>query len=160
MENIHKKFIENLVESEKHWGSADHLIYITYPVVGDAKLILRAFESLYKSLVLNVSTILKFEYLYKRISLGKNRDKNLNCFFKKCAERYGLDKQDIGVVKEIIFLGKKHKESSVEFSKRDKIVILDEVLGNYTINIDKMKNFISVSRKLLENTNRNFRKNF
>ena len=157
MENIHKKFADELIEVEKLWNSADHLIYVTFPVVKDIGLLVRAFENLYKGLVFNISSILKLEYFYKRINLSQNTDKNLEVFIKKCSAKYGLDEDEGKIIKEIIFLGKKHKESGFEFSKNEKIVILDDNLGSFELDIEKLKVFVKLLRKLLENTNRNFR---
>lgn len=117
MENIHKKFIEGLVEAEKLWIGADHLIYVTYPVVKDEKLLLKAFENIYNCIVMNISIILKFEYLYKRINLSKDKETNLNVFFNRCAKRYNFEESELKMIKDLLFIGKKHKESSVEFSK-------------------------------------------
>ena len=153
---MHKKFADDLIEAEKAWRTGDHLIYVTYPVVKDDKLFLRALENLHKSLVIIISSILRFEYLYKRIELSKNGGKNLEIFFKKCGKKYGLEIDDCEIIKEIISLGKKHKESSVEFSGKGKAYILDD-LGKVEINIDKLKIFLRVIRRLLENTIVNFK---
>src|SRR3989344_3279348 len=127
------------------------------PVVKDDRLMLRALENLHKSAVILVSTILKFEYLYKRVQLHKDPARNFETFASKCAGRYGLGLVDMNLLKEVIHLGRKHKESGMEFPKKEKIVILDDNLGSVEINLEKMKVFLGFGRKLLENTNRNFK---
>jgi hypothetical protein len=156
MENIHKQFLDSLVEAEKLWASADHLVFVTLPVVKDQRLLIRALENLYKAVAVLISTILKFEYLYKRINLSKDTKKNLEVFFSKCVVRYGIEVEEIGVLRRLMVVGKKHKESGFEFSKNGKIVILDDSLGMVELTVGEMKDFIRVSRKLLENTNSNF----
>tara|TARA_Y100000310_G_scaffold344244_1_gene455950 strand:- start:10464 stop:10949 length:486 start_codon:yes stop_codon:yes gene_type:complete len=160
MENIHGRFIDVLTEAEELWRSADHLVYITMPVVQDEKLLIRALENLHKSLVLAISTILKFEYLYKRVDLGKDTRKNLDMFFGKCAVRYGLNEKDCELIREIMFLGKKHKESGFEFSKKGKVVILDDSLKTSELDTEKVKSFLSLGKRLLEESNRNFKSSF
>ena len=150
MDNINKKFIDSLIEAERQRQSADHLIYITLPVVKDTRLLLRALESIGKSVTLSISTILKFEYLYKRVELFANPEKNLETFFKKCAVRYGLNEQDNLDLKRILFLGKKHKESGFEFSKYRKAVILDDNLTVDEVTEGQIKEFLKVSRKIIE----------
>ena len=157
MENIHKRFIDDLIEAEKLWQSADHLVYVTLPVVRDNKLMVRALENLHKALVLIITTILKFEYLYKRINLTSDTRKNLELFFSKCSFRYNLGREDIEIIKQILYLGKKHKESGFEFSKSGKIIILDDSLRQEELTADKIKKFLDAEKKLLENTNRIFR---
>ncbi len=156
MESTHGKLIDELAEAEKLWQVADHLIYVTLPVVRDSKLMVRALENLYKSISKNISVVLKFEYLYGRVRLSDNSKKNLDVFFSKCSGRYGLDENDGEMIRQLMNLGKKHKESGFEFTRYGKIIILDDNLRSVEINAEKLKVFIKVGRKLLENTNRNF----
>lgn len=156
MEGVHKEFIDKLIQVEKDFGSADHLVYVTYPVVKDAKLLIRGFESLHKALVGAISVILQFEYLYKRVELKADKGENMKTFYAKCAGAYGLDGAGLDLVKEMMFLAKKHKESGLEFSKSGRIIITDDEMGVYELSIDKMKAFIGILKKLLENTNRKF----
>lgn len=156
MDNINNKFANALTEAEKHWRNADHMVYVIIPVVKDSKLLLRALESLYKSLVLNISTILKFEYLYKRVELTNNPKRNLEIFFKKCAFKYGMNENERENIKKLLFFGKKHKVSGFEFSKSGKVIILDDAMSVSELSINLMKEFLQVSKKLLEKTQNSF----
>src|SRR3989344_7029728 len=116
METIHKQFLDALMEAEKARRGAEQVIVVTIPIVKDDKLLLRALEGIHKSMVLSISTILKIEHLYNRIDLASSPEKNLETFFR-IAWRYGLN-SDIDMIKEALFLGKKHKESGLEFVKK------------------------------------------
>lgn len=155
VENIHKQFLDELIDVEKLWTSADHFIYVTLPVVKDERLILRALEVLHKALVKNISIILKFEYMYKRIGLSSDTRANLETFFRKCIRNYGLNESEQEILKEVISLGKRHKESEIEFPRRGKIIIVNGS-GSFELSLERMKEFLRVGRKLLENTNKNF----
>jgi len=156
MDGLHKRFLDEIVESEKLWNSADYLVYITLPVVKDPKLLVRALENVHKSVVLCVSNILKFEYLYRHIELSSDADKNLDIFFKKCAGKFGLSQEACEKIKEIMFLGKKHKKSGFEFSRSGKIVILDDKLRIHELRVDNMKEFLKTSKKLIEGAKSSF----
>jgi len=160
MEDIRKNFINSLIDAEKSWQSADNLANIVFPVVNDPKLLVRALEGLFKSVVLIVSTIIKFEYVYGRMELSSDKGKNLDKFFTKCSFNYGLNDADCKVVREIMFLGKKHRESGFEFSKSGKLIILDDRQGVFELNLSKIREFLALTKKLLENTNRNFKDSF
>lgn len=159
METIQKKLIDGLMEAEKNWYTSDHFIYTTYPIVKDEKLLLRALENLYKSAVLAITTVLKFEYLYKRIDLGKDSGRNLEIFFRKCAARYNIKEEDIDLIKKVLFLGKKHKESEFEFSRRGRIVILDDEINAVTLSVDEMKKYLEVVKRLLDNIREKIKEN-
>jgi len=158
--SVHRGFLDGLVEAEKLWNSADHFIYVTMPVVKDERLLGKALDNLYSSVVLLVSTILKIEYYYKRVQLTKNPKKNLEIFFTKCRAKYDINKEEGSLIKEIMVLGTKHKESGFEFSGKGKMVILDDDLGKTELNIENMKEYVKIVKKLLENANRNFKQSF
>jgi hypothetical protein len=157
--NIDSKLVDALVESERCWQSAEHMIKVILPVVKDQKLFLRALETLYKGAVLAVSSILKYEYLFKRVSLYKDADKNLEVFFKRCAMHYGLSVEERTSLNKLLVFGKKHKESGFEFSRIGKMVILDDNLSTTEINRQTIDEFIFVLRKLLTGARNIFSKN-
>lgn len=156
IEPLYKKFVDALIEAEKERQRAEHLINVIYPVVKDTKIFLRALERLHKYLVLTISNILKYEYLYKRIELSKDAKKNLEVFFKRCSGKYGLNELDNQVVREILALGKKHKDSGFEFSKAGKVVILNDDLGINELSLDKLKEYIALLKRLSANARSNF----
>jgi|SRR3989338_444267 len=159
MDNLQKKFIEALVEAEKNWISADHFIYVIYPVVKDEKLYLHVLENLYKSVVLTITSVLKFEFLHKRIGLTKDPKKNLEIFFNKCSKHYGIGEEDLILLKRVVFLGKKHKNSGFEFSRTGKIVILDDDLNTFILDSEDMKKLLVSVKKLIENVKVKFKDN-
>jgi hypothetical protein len=160
MEKISSHFINELNRARVQLQSADHLVYVTLPVVKDFKLIIRALECLYKGVVVNISLILKYEYLYKRVILSRDNKKNLNIFFNKCGVRYGLSDEGLLLLKELILFGRKHKESGLEFSKNGKFAIVDDDLKFVVLDEKKIKEFIGISKVLLEKTNGKFQGNF
>jgi len=160
MEKVNRKLIQGLIEAETLIHGADHLVNVIFPVVRDPKTMLKALESLHRSLVLAFSVILKFEYLYRRITLTKDPKKNLNLFFEKCADNYGLNKDEKDMAQEILMLGRKHKESGCEFSKSGKLIIMDDELKIVQIDIGMMKKFVKFQDKLMSNIKRRFLERF
>jgi hypothetical protein len=156
MESIYKKFLDEMIEAEKLWRAGDYLACVTYPVVKDEKLLLRALENVHKSAVLGISTMLKFEYIHKRISLSQDTGKNLEIFFKSCSGKLGLNEGDCIALKELLTLGKRQKESGFEFSRKGKAVILDGNLVSYELKIDKIKEFLRLERRLIDAIRGNF----
>tara|TARA_Y100000034_G_scaffold136314_1_gene212137 strand:+ start:1916 stop:2425 length:510 start_codon:yes stop_codon:yes gene_type:complete len=158
--NVHRGFLDGLVEAEKLWKSADHFVYVTLPVVKDERLLARALENLHSSVVLLITTVLKIEYYYKRVQLTKNPKKNLEVFFTKCRAKYDITKEEGELIREVMVLGTKHKESGFEFSGKGKMFILDNEMRKTELGIEEMKEYVKIVRKLLENANRNFKQSF
>jgi hypothetical protein len=147
-----EKYQENLGEAIKNLQIADHMTYITLPLVNDNRLLLKIFDNIYKSIIGCINAILNYEYLYKRIKIYKNTEDNLQTFTHKCAKNYNLTNEQIRKIQQIIILNKQHKQSAMEFVKQNKIVILSDSLGTQTIDVQKIKEFLLLAKELLMHT--------
>jgi len=149
-----EKFQENLAQAIKNLQIADHMTYVTYPLVNEKRLLLKIFDEIYKSIISCINAILNYEYLYKRINLYKENEENMQTFINKCAKNYGLTNKQIKEITEILELNKQHKQSAMEFVKKDKIVILSDNLKTQTINIQKIKEYLLLAKELLMRVNK------
>lgn len=140
-----------LADAEKSYSNAEYLVRITYPVVKDPKLLLRALEALYRSVVTAISAILYFEFLYKRIELTKDSVKNQEIFFRDCSARYGLNENDKNHIRAIFDYSKKHKDSGTEIARPGKVMILDENMRGTDLSVHRLKELLAVVKRLLEN---------
>ncbi len=151
MNNVYAGFVDCFGKSLSLSQSSEHLVSDVLPVVDDNKLILRAFEGVHKSVLLSIESILKFEHLFKRINLTNSRQTNLKLFFDRCSERYGISDEDKSILREVILLGKKHKEAGFEFSKYRKVIIMQDSGQISEIGVESIKKYSAASRKMAEN---------
>ncbi|MFH1359125.1 MAG: hypothetical protein ABIH37_04505 [archaeon] len=147
-----EEFEKNLQDAVKHLKIADHMTYVTFPLVNEHRLLLKIFDEIYLSIVFCVNTILNYEYLYKRIKLYSDYDSNLDTFIK-VAKNYSLSNEQIKRIKEIINLNKKHKKSAIEFVKRDKVVIMSDNLGTQVLDLVVIKQYLLLAKELLMKVN-------
>jgi hypothetical protein len=157
--DIRGRLFGNLIEAERQRMSAEHFIKVIMPLAQDNKLLIRALERVHKGVVLIISSVLHFEYFFKRIKLTKDNEKNLEVFFN-ISEKYGLDWTDVGKIREIIILGNKHKQSGMEFSRLNGAVILDDNLKHYNLNLKKLKEFLIIESKLLSGAEKVLKEGF
>ncbi len=141
-----EKFQENLKEAIRALQIADHMTYVTFPLVKEQRLILKIFDEIYKSIIGCINAILNYEYLYKRIKLYRDNNDNMQTFIGKCAKNYTLNNEQIKKIKEIIELNKRHKQSAMEFVKKDKIVILSDSLKTQVLNIQIIKQYLLTTK--------------
>ncbi len=147
-----EKFLENILEAEKNLRTLDHMIYITFPLIKDKRLLLKVIQDI-KNVIANcITSILQYEYLYKRISLYKDSRENFKTFTEKCAQRYNIGKEEIKLILELFDFVENHKKSPFEFIKGEKIVILSENSRPTTINLDKAKQFLITAKDVLKKT--------
>ena len=148
-----EKFQENLKEAVRNLQIADHMTYVTFPLVHEQRLLLKIFDEISKSIINCINAILNYEYLYKRIRLYKDNKDNMQTFMEKCAKEYNLNNEQIKKIKEILEINKKHKQSAMEFVKKDKIVILADNLKTEILDLQKIKEHLILAKELLMKTN-------
>jgi len=147
-----EKYQENLKEAIRNLQIADHMTYVTFPLVNEQRLLLKIFDEIYKSITGCVNAILNYEYLYKRVHLYTDNGENIRTF-ARTAKNYNLSNEQIKKILEIIELNKKHKQSAMEFVKKDRVIILSDRLGTRTLDIHKIKEYLILAKELLMRVN-------
>lgn len=147
-----EKFLEYLEEAEKIIRIEDHMVYVTFPLIKDKKLLLKILLETKKAIANCINSILQYEYLYKRIKLYKDTKTNFRTFQEKCVLRYKITKEEIKLILELFDAVEKHKESPFEFIKDEKIVILSENLKPKIITIEEIKEFLTLAKSVLKKT--------
>ncbi len=144
-----EKFLDELIEAENIINKIDHMIYVTYPLVQDKKLLLKILAETKISIVKCINYILQYEYLYKRIRLSKNPEENFRIFKVKCASNYDITSEEVKLISELFEIVNLHKKSPLEFRKDEKIVIFSETSYPKTITINDIKKFIGLAKTIL-----------
>lgn len=147
--DIQKKLAYDLVEAEKKARNADHLLSVTLPIIKDARLLVRVLELLHSAFVKGISIALKWEHIHGRVRLSHESEKNLKVFFAMCGKRYGLDEEKEQTIRRVFALAKQHQESSMEFVRQGRIVMLAEEKTE-EVSIEDLKAAIRACKVLLE----------
>lgn len=135
-------FQQLLEEANKAFKIADHLTYITYPLVNDIKLIVTIVDNLNKSLLCGLDALLNYEYLYKRISfIPKTFNEKMEIFKSYCIPRYNIDRNSILLVSDVRNIVEHRKNSPTEFVRSGKFVMCTSDYKMKVLNFDKVKNF-------------------
>jgi len=144
------KFLENLQEANKIIFTVDHMLYVTFPLIKDKKLLLKILIDTKIALSKCISSILQYEYLHKKIKLYNNPKTNFKTFEEKCAKKYNITEQEIKLILELFDFAEEQKKSSMEFMKNGKIVILSQSLQQKIITIEKIKEFLTLTKNILK----------
>ena len=155
-----KKFLETLQEAEKSLKTSDHMIYVTFPLVKDKRILLKVIQEIKKIITNCIKVILQYEFLYKRIKLYKDPKSNFKTFIEKCSPKYKITKEEIKIMLELFDFVEKHKESPFEFVKDEKIVILSENLKPKTLTLEKTKEFLITAKNILKKTKETIIQNY
>jgi|SRR3989344_760653 len=142
----------NLVEGAYNsFRTADHLAYVSYPLLKDKRLLLVITQNLYMAGVKCVDALLYYERLYKRLNIVPAEfNSRMQIFRKIVAPRYKINESVVNIVNDLHLLGKQHKESPIEFFRKDKLVICSDGYSSIkTVDIELLKSYISEMRNFL-----------
>ena len=147
-----EKFLEALASAEKNLRTVDHMVYITFPLIKDKRLLLKVIQELKRIITDCITSILQYEYLYKRVALYKDSQENFRTFTERSAPRYGITRDEMKLIRELFDFVDRHKESPFEFIKDDKLVILSENMKTTTLSLEKTKEFLQLTKEILKKT--------
>src|SRR3989338_1590780 len=115
-----EKFQELRDSAGKKLKIADYMLTMTYPLVKDPKLLLSVVENLFLAYSYSISSLLHYERLFKRIPpFHDDFSSKLDLFMDKCLERYGIDEENIRIIRDLREIIVAHRKSPVEFSRKD-----------------------------------------
>jgi len=142
-----EKWIENIKESERHLKIADHMAYVTLIILKENRMIIKILEEIYLCTTGIMKALLQYEFALKRIPLYKNPQLNLKTFKQKISPKY-FSEEELRAILTILELQRNHKESHVEFVRKDKFVML--IGDRYEVlTIEKIRGFLSILKKAI-----------
>lgn len=153
-----KKFIEEIMKAEKAIRTADHMIYVTFPLIKDKRLLLKVLQEIKNAVSLCINAVLEYENAKKRIALSKDPKLNFKIFKEKISSTYGISHDEVFFVAELMEISEKHKESPFEFMRDNKVVILSNDLIPRTISLEKIKQFLFLAKNLIKKTKETIKK--
>ena len=145
---------ESLLASEKYLANADHLLYVTYNVIKEKKLLLNVLENLYKALLYGINAVLQFEHNLRKVRLYKESQRNLQ-IFKIVAKNYNITPDELKLIDEIMLIIKKHKESGIVFTRGEKVVIMveDKIIF---FDLPKVKEYVQATKTIIAKIKKSF----
>ena len=155
-----QKIFRNLEEADRIIKAVDHLVYVTFPIVMDKRMLLNIISETKKAVALCINSILQYDYIYRKIRLYKDTKENFITFREKCAPRYGISPREVDMMASLFELAERHKKSPLEFVRNDKIVIMSDNFHISTITVEKTKEFVILARNLLEKIEKTIKTNY
>jgi len=144
-----EKYQELARKAFSNFKTADHLTYMTLPLINDNKLILTILENINLSLQNGMNSVLEFERLYKRISPLPENFPLRYSMFQQVGRRYEINPEELNLISSIKIILENHKNSPVEFSRPGKFVICNEDFRIKTISIEEIKQYLILAKSFL-----------
>jgi len=143
-----------LSEANKLLRTADHLTYVTYPLVKDNKLIISIIKSLADAMSKAVDALLYYDKYYKRImTLPKDFQSRLEIFRGNCAPRYNINVAYLTLIKDLKTIEYESGRAPMEFVRKDQYVIAQNNFKIRTLTYQKVKDYVNLSKGFFEKIN-------
>jgi hypothetical protein len=134
---------------------ADHMLYMTYPVVKDPKLLPKILENVFASLEAGMGSLLWHERLFKNIPpFNDTFPSKLEMFRSRMVPKYKFNPKYLTMMTDIKSLLSEHRSSPVTFARKDKFVICSPSYNIKTIDVNLIKKYIFEAKIFINNVNR------
>lgn len=155
-----EKFLQNLQEADRIIKAVDHLVYVTFPLVKDKRMLLKILVETKNAVALCINSILQYDYIYKKIRLYHDTKENFRTFKEKCASRYGISQEEINKITSLFEIAERHRKSPFEFVRQDKVVIMSENFYPEAITLEKTKEFVILAKNVLFKVEKGIKTNY
>ena len=148
--------LQSLIEeANKRIRTADHLVYMTYPMLQDPKLIMKIAENVADAMKYAIEAIVYYDRLYKRVSpFGEEFVSKYDIFKHHCSKRYNIPSHHLLTFEDVSNIVKEHKGNSTSFIKDGTIVICsDQFQKVRKVCIDKVKTFLNDAKQFIVKAN-------
>jgi DNA-binding ferritin-like protein (Dps family) len=142
-------YSEYAKKASSSFNTADHLAYVTFPLLRENRLILTILDNINIALTSAMNAILEYDRYYKRIRpLPDNFEVRYQAF-KNSIIRHNIKESEARLVKEIKTLLDSHKSSPIEFSRKDKFIICTDDYRVKSISIQEVKDYLEKTKSFL-----------
>jgi hypothetical protein len=138
------KVITNLTSSQKRIKTADYMLTMTYETVKEPKLLITILNTVFLATKEAIDASLYYERHFKRIPAfnENNFEVKLDIFKRVLSTKYGIKKEEFKFIDFLRQIKKDHKDSAVEFSRKENFFIFDDNYKGENIDKEVVKNSI------------------
>jgi len=129
---------------------ADHMVYVTYPVLKENRLLIKVLDEIYAAVSRTFDVLLKKEYEFKRIKIYSDNKINMAVFEQRCASRYNLTNENMAGIKHIMALHEYHKSSPIEFVRQNNFIMMSDNLQTESITLQKLKILLAIAKEFIK----------
>ena len=155
-----EKFQEAREKAERSIRVADHMLFVTYPLIQDDKLLISILENVFLAMSQSMASVLYYERLFKRVHpFHDNFESKYTLFKEKIAPRYKIERKYLKLMRTVHEIILEHRKSPMEFTRRGKFVICSGDYQTKTISFDDLKDFVRTAKVFLTLNKRIVEKN-
>lgn len=149
-----ERFKELIQKANRALKTADHLTYMTFPLVNDTKLLITIVENLHSAVIDSMDALLYYDWLFKRISeLPADFRSRLEIFKNYSINRYDIPRKSVILIQDIYEIVDHRKRSPMEFIRRGQLVLCTNDYKMKTVNFAKVKDYTNQAKDFIRKVN-------
>ena len=130
---------------------ADHILYVTYPVIQDPKLLVGVLNNLFLALMNAMTAVLWHDRLFKLIPpFYDTFESRFNMFRVKSMPQHNIEKRYSDLIQEMKEMTFLHKKSSVEFRRKDSFIICQDDYSTISISASQLKEYVKTTKEFVK----------
>lgn len=137
-------------EALDNFKKADHMLTVTYPMIGDTRILLNVADNIFLSLTKAMSSVVYHDRLFKYVpSFNDNFEGKFLVFKDKCMRKHKIDLEYAKIIQEVKEIVMLHKQSPVEFKRKDRFVICTENYRMIAITVNMLKDYLKKTKEFI-----------
>ena len=138
-------------QAQQKLNVADHLLSTTYNLIKEPKLLISVMENIFQAMECAMDALLEYEKNFKSLgSYSSTFQGKFDMFRRKVATKYNISPEILNFITELASIIDEHKKSTVEFSRKQKLVMTDNDYNLRTLAPDDVKKKLAVARKYID----------
>jgi len=144
-----EKLKEAKTKAIQNLEAAEHLLFMSYPVLRNNRLLASAAENMFLSMTNSMAYVLYNERILRRIPpFHENYESKLRAFISAVGNR--VSEEHIKLMEELKTITVEHKNSQMEFSRKEGLVICSDNYRTRVISSNLLKEYAAKARAFLK----------
>lgn len=144
-----EKFQELREEAWDNFKKADHMLMVTYSLIGDSKLLLNVMDNLFLALSKAMGALLYYDLVFKQIQPFEDNFEGKFKVFKEVVRKHRIEPKYAQLIQEIKETVRLHKISPVEFRKKDRYIICTDNYRLVPITANQLKDYTKKTKEFI-----------
>ncbi|MBS3064982.1 MAG: hypothetical protein J4451_00585 [DPANN group archaeon] len=145
-----QRYEELLFAARKEMSVADHLLYVTYPVVKESKFLLSIASKIATSARLALQALLEYEKMNNSIMDYPQSFVSQMSLYKRVIEpKYRLDSTFHRLMQRLFEIYQSNKSSVVKFKRGDSYILASKDYTLSVLDYETVKKYANVTKKFI-----------
>jgi len=127
---------------------ADHMIYITFPLLEDKQIFLNAVTHLGNAIRVVVKDFMTQEVAYKRVRFMPPEDLLINEFISKYSSKIGISSFS-KMIKDVTTFNNVKSRSTIKLKRNDKFIVISPEYSMVALTLSEVKSYLSQAKEFV-----------